>query len=65
MAVRIWLFGTLDPAVSASKRAISKRAGAWSIRPPAWTRKSMRAIPELSCRSSSKFSNLVLGGNVL
>eukprot|EP00959_Pyramimonas_sp_CCMP1952_P051466 1075288-Pyramimonas_sp.AAC.1 len=65
MSVRIWKFGILDPTVSASKRAISKRASVWSIRSPAWTRKSMRAVPKFSCLSSSRFSNLVPRRNII
>eukprot|EP00959_Pyramimonas_sp_CCMP1952_P037883 792936-Pyramimonas_sp.AAC.1 len=59
------MLGMWKRAVSASKRAISKRDNVWSMRSPAWARKSMRAVPELSWSSSSKFSNFVLKRNMI
>eukprot|EP00959_Pyramimonas_sp_CCMP1952_P325872 6821292-Pyramimonas_sp.AAC.1 len=60
MTVRIWQLGRLKPAISASKRALSKRAHVCSVRFSAWARKSMKAVPEFKRRSPSRFSNLVL-----
>eukprot|EP00959_Pyramimonas_sp_CCMP1952_P351083 7354855-Pyramimonas_sp.AAC.1 len=50
----------LSPAEYASSLAISNRAGAGSMRSFLSTLTSMRAVPEVSCRSFSKFSRFVL-----
>eukprot|EP00959_Pyramimonas_sp_CCMP1952_P126945 2654944-Pyramimonas_sp.AAC.1 len=50
----------LKPDGSASSLDISKRANTESMRSPLPTLKSMRAVPEVSCRSPSRFSHLVL-----
>eukprot|EP00959_Pyramimonas_sp_CCMP1952_P100157 2094533-Pyramimonas_sp.AAC.1 len=47
ITAKIWKLGMFKPAVSASWRAMSKRANVRSIRYPAWARKSMGAVPEL------------------
>eukprot|EP00959_Pyramimonas_sp_CCMP1952_P198551 4153231-Pyramimonas_sp.AAC.1 len=59
------MLGTLKPAEYASSLAISNRASTEPTRSPLSTLKSMRAVPDMSCRSSSWFSDMVLNSRCM
>ena len=63
--VRSWKLGRSKPTDWASRRAISNRVRVRSIRSPDGTVKSMRRVPEVSWRSSSRCSNFMLRMNMM